>query len=250
MIHPDSGRSYTVLAVVAMDLSGISLHAVPGTVEPRDSSLSPDKRPGRVPDSEASSLLAAFNGGFLTIHGYYGMMVDGHRLLDPQPTSCTLAIYRDSTIRIRTWTEIATTESEMTAFRQTPLCLAESGKLNSALANEYNTHWGAAVGGNTVLRRSAVGISEDGKVLYFGMGDSLTARSLAEGMLAAGAHDVAQLDVNHAFPRFVFFGKSSSGAVSAVAPLCPGFNFDPSDYVSTPMRRDFFYVTRRAPAST
>ncbi len=251
MVHPDRQRSYTVLAVVAMDLAQISLHEVPGTVEPRDPTLPEDKRPGKVAPSDLDALLAAFNGGFQTIHGHYGMMVDGHTLLPPQQASCTVAIYRDGHVAIGPWPELSSTQEQMAAFRQTPECLAAKGVRHKELDNMYSTNWGAVVGGKTVIRRSALGLSPDGKVLYFGMGDSLTARSLADGMMAAGAVDVAQLDVNHVFPRFVFFEHKAGGKeVVAGTPLCSGFSFLPGDYVRTPMPRDFFYVTRREPGAS
>jgi hypothetical protein len=249
MVHPDRERPYTVLALVAMDVSQISLHAVPGTVEPHDPTLPEAQRPGMVAPSDVDTLLAAFNGGFQTIHGRYGMMVDGHRLLPPQDRSCTVAIYRDGRVAVAPWTELASTEPQMAAFRQTPECLVHAGVRHPELENMYATSWGAVVGGKTVIRRSALGLSKDGRTLFFGMGDSLTARTLADGMMAAGAHDVAQLDVNHVFPRFVFFERRAGTGVVAGTPLCGGFSFSPSDYVRSPMLRDFFYVTRRQGAS-
>jgi hypothetical protein len=246
MVHPDAERPYTVLALVAMDLSKIRLHAAAGTFEPRDPTFPSEMRSGKVPPERLDDLIAAFNGGFQTIHGGYGMMVDGHRIGEPRKDACTVGIYVDGTIRIRSWSLIESETGEMVAYRQTPRCLVEQGVRHPELENRYNTSWGAVVNGGTLIRRSALGISEDGKVLFFGMGDSLTARSLADGMKAAGSHDVAQLDVNHVFPRFVFFGESR-GKLEALEPLCPGFSFSPGDYVTAPMARDFFYVTSRTP---
>jgi hypothetical protein len=159
-----------------------------------------------------------------------------------------VVIDKDGTIRVRSWRAVAGSVDEMSAYRQTPHCLVELGKRHHDLdENAYNTHWGAVVGGKTVIRRSALGVSKDGRLMFFGLGDSLTARSLADGMMAAGSFNVAQLDVNHVFPRFVFFKHTSKGkrAVYAATPLCGGFSFAPDDYVKEPMVRDFFYVTRR-----
>lgn len=248
MVHPDNERPYTVLAIVAMDLTRLSLHAVAGTLEPRGETFPERMRTGRVPPDELDSVIAAFNGGFQTIHGGYAMMVDGHTIGEPREDACTVGLYRDGSIRIRSWPVLAPETDEMKAYRQTPRCLVEKGERHPELVNRYNTSWGAVVGGGTVIRRSALGVSEDGKVLFFGMGDSLTARSLADGMKVAGAHDVAQLDVNHVFPRFLFFAETREG-VQAVEPLCRGFSFSPADYVEKPMARDFFYVTARTPSS-
>jgi hypothetical protein len=250
LVHPDPKRSFAALAVVAMDMQGIRLHAVAGTVEPRSKDGVKDKRAGLVDASDADNLLAAFNGGFLTIHGHYGMMVDGVRIGDPRPTSCTVAIFKDGNVRVRSWPELEPGESQMAAYRQTPQCLVEQGRINPALHSD-NTSWGAAVGGATVIRRSAIGVSQDGRVLFFGMGDALTAKSIADGMVAAGAYDIAQLDVNHSFPRFMFYQKKAAAPGDFnVTGLVPGFTFQSGDYVKTPSFRDFFYVTLKAPPAT
>ena len=81
-----------------------------------------------------------------------------------------------------------------------------------------------------MIRRSALGLDASGRLLFYGMGDGLTAPSIARAMAAAGAHDVAQLDVNFAFPRFVFFGPGDAGPVATSA-LVPGTTFKPDEYV-------------------
>lgn len=251
LVHPDPKRPFAALAVVAMDSRYVRLHAVPGTAEPQTKDPVPrDKRQGLVPGTDFETLLAAFNGGFMTVHGHYGMMVDGTRLGEPRPTSCTVAIYRDGTVRVRSWPEVESTETQMAAFRQTPQCLVEQGRYNPALHSD-NTAWGAAVGGATVIRRSALGMSQDGKVIYFGLGDALTAKTIADGMQAAGAYDVAQLDVNHSFPRFMFYQrKAGTEDGFVVTGLVPNFTFRQGDYVKNPSFRDFFYVTFRPPATS
>ena len=84
VVHPDPKRPFAALAIVAMDLQSIGIRAVPGTAEPRTKDpVAKELRSGVVAPSDVDHLLAAFNGGFLTIHGHYGMMVDGVRLGDP-----------------------------------------------------------------------------------------------------------------------------------------------------------------------
>ena len=243
-VHPDAERTFSMLAVVAMDLSRIRLHAAAGTHEPVDSTFPAALRTGLIDPTHHDTLIAAFNGGFQTIHGGYGMMVQGHRIGEPQTDACTVAIYPNGTVRIRSWQVLAGETQRMEAYRQTPRCLVEQGQRHPDLKSRYKTSWGAVVNGTTVIRRSALGVSEDGRTLYFGMGDGLTARSLADGMRAAGAFDVAQLDINHAFPRFVLFDKINA-KLQATSALCSGFSYSPQDYVTEPKKRDFFFVTRR-----
>jgi hypothetical protein len=247
-VHPDPRRGYTAVAVVAMDLSRLSLSLVAGTQEPVSAVVPPSERPGLVPGTRFGELVAAFNGGFKAQHGRYGMMLGGRAFLPPRKTSCTVALYPDDTIRIRTWSAIEDSAADMAAYRQTPPCLVEQGRMNDTLAAADDAHgWGAAVGGDTAIRRSAIGLNREGTTLFYGIGDSVTAGTLARAMKAAGAEDAAQLDVNAAYPRFVFYGKPRAGELpTATGAIIPDIAYGRHEYVSKPEGRDFFYLTRKA----
>jgi hypothetical protein len=244
VVHPDPRRGFAAVAIVAIDFQRANLRLVAGTREPESTTVPEDRRPGIVPPNEASDLIAAFNGGFKAMHGHYGMMLGGEVYLPPRNLACTIALYPDS-IRIRSWRAVRDTEAQMTAYRQAPRCLIEQGKLNPALS-EANRDWGATVSGETIIRRSALGIDESGRVLFYGIGEAVTSQSIARAMKAAGAHDAAQLDVNHSYPRFLFFAKARIGDPPyAASSLIPDVSFKPAEYVIDPSPRDFFYVVRR-----
>jgi hypothetical protein len=249
LVHPDPRRSFAAVAIVAIDLTRVDLHAVPGFAEPASTAIHRSKRPGVVPGSDAGALLAAFNGGWQAVHGHYGMMVDGVTLLPPRPQACTVAIYKDHAVRIHPWSDLASTEPDMVAYRQTPPCLVEQGVIHPGLSAELTTNWGAAIDGQTVIRRSAIGVDASGTVLFYGMGDGLTAPSIARALSAAGAVDVAQLDVNWAFPRFLLYSHGTDGSAQVSEPLIPGIQYKPTEYLAAPEYRDFFYVTRRKPVA-
>jgi hypothetical protein len=245
-LHPDPQRSYTRVAIVAIDLTRLQLHAVAGTQEP----VSPVRiaRSGLIPASDLSRLVAAFNGGFRAIHGHWGMMVDGQMLLPPQPSGDTVAHYRDGSLQIAPWTVISNTVSSMDWFRQTPPYLVYHGEVNPALLDEASTLWGATVDRHTVIWRSALGLSADHRILYYGAGESLTARRLAEAMVAAGASDAAELDVNLSFERFLTYDPANKNLNGAL--LLPAMMTKPGWYITLPAPRDFFYLTLDAPASS
>ena len=243
-IHPDPKRPHAAVAVVAMDLGRLALHVVPGTREPESTALA--ARPGRVPESDHAALVAVFSGGWQAIHGHYGMMVDGVTLLPPRESSCTIGIAKESgAVRIGTWKLLTPERESFQAFRQTPQCLFEAGTMNRELS-DGTRNWGAAVGGDTVIRRSALGLDASRRILFYGMGDNLTARTLGEALVTAGATDVAELDVNWTFPRFLVYGHTGSSP-AVVAPLIPVAPYKPGEYVTSGWHRDFFYVARKAP---
>jgi len=245
IVHPDKKRPFAAVAVVAMDLTRINVNLVAGTTEPLSDKVSLAERPGVVPAAEHANLIAVFNGGFKALHGQYSMMLGGKIFLPPRDIACTVGLYRDGSIRIRTWPNVSSTQSDMVAYRQTPPCLVEQDVLNNKLT-ESTKNWGATVSGETVIRRSAIGIDASGKTLFYALGEAVTAQSLATAMKAVGARDAAQLDVNYAYPRFLFFDHPPAAERRAVMSLVPHVDYRSLDYVKEPSPRDFFYITRRS----
>jgi len=247
LVHPDPNRSWGELFVVAIDLEQTDLHAAAGTHEPKAEAPIPKDfaRPGRVPPAEHAALVAAFNGGFMAEHGHYGMLVNGVTLVKPRDLSCSVIGYHDGTVEVATWKSVSHAADRMDWFRQTPACMFENNVMHVGLRHPETRLWGATLDGDTVIRRSAIGLDESRRVLYVGIGNNMTARALAEGMHHCGAIDVAQLDVNWSYPKFLTYGIGKDGELEARA-LMDGFEFTPGDYVTKSAFRDFFYVTRRA----
>ncbi|HEY3253903.1 MAG TPA: hypothetical protein VGJ91_08155 [Polyangiaceae bacterium] len=244
IVHPDSERVYAELFVFALDLSKLSVHAVAGSVEPKSAEPVPDAaRPGVVPEADRAQLVAAFNGGFKAEHGQFGMMVDGTELLAPKPQACTFAASNDGSLRIAPWSSFAASDG-LSWWRQAPGCMLQAGVLHPGLRSADATSWGATLDGKTVIRRSAVGLSADARTLFVGISNATTARALALGMQHVGASDVAQLDVNFSFPRFLLYKDGEGQALSAVGAV-RGLLYQPDEYLGHASTRDFFYVTAR-----
>jgi hypothetical protein len=244
LLHPDANRRYAELFVIALDVRRVKLHAVPGTEEPLNGTAQASSyaRSGLIAGKDRGSLLAVFNGGFKTVHGKYGMQVDGVTLTPPRETACTVGVGADGRVAIGAWRSHDFAAGSWQFWRQTPACLFEDGKMHAGLKVDSTRAWGAALKGDTVIRRSAIGVSRDGRTLYVGLGNALTARSIAEGMHHAGADDVAQLDINFSYPKFVLFQTAVSGRLEAKS-LLSGFAVRADDYVRTANSRDFFYLT-------
>lgn len=246
LVHPDKSRSFAAVAVVAIDLARVGLTLVPGTIEPASTTLARDQRTGLVPQDQLADLVAAFNGGFKAEHGHWGMMVNGVALLPPRDVACTIGLFKDGSLKIRTYPALKDAEGDMRAYRQTPPCLVEEGKINDRLiAADNSKGWGAAVGGDTVIRRSAIGLDAEGKTLFYALGDSVTAGALARAMKAAGAENAAQLDVNAAYPRFLFYKHPANELPKVDSAIIPDVKFAKHEYVGEPEGRDFFFLTRK-----
>ena len=244
IVHPDSERAYAELFVFALDLSQLSVHAVAGSLEPKsDESMAKVARPGVIPESERGELVAAFNGGFKAEHGQFGMMVGGTELLPPKPQSCTFAATSEGDLRIAPWATLVGSGT-LDWWRQTPGCMVQEGVLHPGLRSADSRNWGATLEGKTVIRRSAVGLSRDRRTLFVGISNATTARALALGMQHVGARDVAQLDVNFSFPRFLLYRNGDGSELSAIGAV-RGLLYQPDEYLGHASSRDFFYVTAR-----
>lgn len=251
LVHPDANRSWGELFVVAIDLEQTDLHAAPGTQEPKAEppNAKEPPRPGKIPASQHAALIAAFNGGFMAEHGHYGMFVNGFTLVKPREMSCTVVGYTDGTVEIATWKSVSHAVGRMIWFRQTPACMYENNVMHVGLRRPETRLWGATLDGDTVIRRSAIGLDGSRRVLFVGIGNNMTARALAEGMHHAGAVDVAQLDVNWSYPKFLTYATGKDGNLEARA-LMDGFEYAPGEYITKSSLRDFFYITRRTEPRT
>jgi hypothetical protein len=244
LLHPDQKRSWAELFVVALDLRRVNVHLVPGTREPHATvkEALDMTRIGRVPDEHHAGVLAAFNGGFKTEHGHYGMSVNGITLVAPHEATCTVAYFKDHSLRIGSWPKLKDELDETSWWRQTPNCMFEDGRMHPRLAEGWVHKWGSTLDGQTVIRRSAIGIDASGTTLYVGISNHTTAPAIASGMRHAGAVTVAQLDINFSFPKFVTFRASRLSKLRFAVPLANGFEFSEHEYLRKPSYRDFFYV--------
>lgn len=247
LVHPDPARPWAELFVVAIDLARVRLNSVVGAEQPE--AKTPEARAYRrtavIPEDARSSLVAAFNGGWRTEHGQLGMKADGVLFVPPKDRACVVAAANDDTLRIAPWAAVASEESQWRWWRQTPGCLYVDGAPNDGLSQNAWA-WGAAVSGETVIRRSAIGLAPKGDVLFMGVSNATTAPVLAAGMHHAGASNVAELDVNWSFPKFLVFHHDETGKLVAQS-LFAGFVFDKDDYLRKRSEKDFFYLARRGP---
>lgn len=250
LLHPDPKRPWAEVFVIVADLSAVRLHAVAGTVEPVATTREGRAlaRPGLVPAEHQGQLLAAFNGGFKSEHGRHGMYVGGVTLAPARGGLCTIAGFDDGEIRIGTWERlapvIATGAPAVTFWRQAAPCMVEDGALHPGLRDQETRQWGATIDKQTVIRRSAMGLDAARKILFMAITNDTTAPAIAEALRHAGASDVAQLDVNWPYPKFVLFPADAAGVRYATS-LFKTFLVGREDFVRKPYPRDFFYLVSR-----
>jgi len=247
-VQPDPQRPYTVVAMAAFDLKAVKLHFVLGSQEPK-STVAID-RPGTIPASDftAGTVLAAFNGGFKAQHGHFGVIVDGVTVIPPRPGLGTIAISANGQVSIGAWGTDITAAPNALAYRQNGPLLIHNGQINPLTADNSPQDWGYTVGGRTASWRSGLGVSADGRTLYYVAGPSLTLPALATSLARAGAAQAVQLDINDYWVHFDTF-QTVNGNVQPM-PLVDSMQLQDDQRYIRGFIRDFFYVTADMPAAT
>ncbi len=239
-LQPDPERPYSIAAIVAFDLQATRLHFVLGTVEPKSSAPQPS-RTGAIPrsDLQPGVLLAAFNGGFKARHGHYGAKANGLTALPAIQGLATVAIYTSGQVRIGEWGKDIRESPDLVAWRQNGEPLIHQGKINPD-TGKTTLVWGLTLKGQAITWRSGLGISADGRTLYYVAGPRLDVTTLTRAMAQAGAAEALQLDVNNFWVHFAAVHSTGSGLVAV--PLLKGMDSEVDRYLKS-YSRDFFYVT-------
>ena len=240
-LQPDKDHPLVLVDVVALDLTHTRLHFVLGTIEPY--SPNSPKRSGRIPDSDraAGVLLAMFNGGFKAVHGHFGAMQDGTVALPPRPGLGTVAIYQDGSVRMGSWDSEILPSQDMVAYRQNGPLMIDRGGINPDVNNYSPADWGYTIKSVTPTLRSGLGISQDGKTLYYACGPFISVETLALAMQRAGAFEAMQLDINWYWVLFVAV-RNNAGKMTLEALDPKDMKEDLNRYL-WPYTRDYFYVT-------
>jgi hypothetical protein len=250
VIHPHPISKWKRLILVAVDLRHTSLHHVPGAEDIKELGATGAQlaagAPGLIPEHHQDRLLAVFNGGFKPRHGRWGMMAEQQTLVAPRERGCTIALFADDTVRIRSWPALADATDRLRSYRQTPPCLLEQGQVHPDLVAHNERRWGGRDPKRKTRRRSALGIDASGRTLLYALGEETGPRDLAYGMKVAGASDAAQLDINWSWTRFLVFGVPAPEAeLQVTSTLVPQMVHRRTGYVSRAVARDFFYLRRR-----
>src|SRR5258708_780369 len=244
MLDPD--RPYAGIALVRIDLSLPHLHMVPAYLGPPASpavqSLIPNL--GLIPKPDLGQLVAAFNGGFKTVNGHFGMTVNHVTLLPAFPGVATLAIFEDGHIQLGTWGRDLFPIPEIVSLRQNCPPILQDGKINPLDSIDDHELWGLTVGNQEISWRSGLGMSADGRFLIYAVGNGTTIPLLAQALQKAGASNAMQLDINQHFIHFVTYARNRTNTTLSAIQLLDQMEADPNVFL-TASSRDFFYLTSR-----
>ena len=205
-LRPDGQYTSERVGVAWLNQKLVKMVLHPGYGTPGGSGWS---QPSQVPNSQRDSLLATFNSGFLMPAAQGGYWQDGTAAVPLRLGAASMVLFKDGHVDVVRWND-ANPGPDVAAVRQNLTLLVDNGSITPEV---NNASWGATLGGGAYVWRSAVGIRQDG-ALVFAVGPSMSARTLANIMHDAGAVRAMELDINPAWTNFNTYTHPSQ--VSAI----------------------------------
>ena len=245
-VRPDEERPYAKVILLAMDMRQLDLEMEAGNEDPKPLTGPPGA--GRIPRDPAvyTKIAAAFNGGFKTEHGSYGMMLKKRVLLPPVPGTATVIITKDNRYGLGTWgsnKDIGGIQdidaSEILSFRQNLDPLVDNDKVNPS----GRAQWGFTLPGTTMqTERSGLCVTNAGHLIY-AWGDDVSATTLGKAMKMASCVYGMHLDMNPHHTGFIFTNITELKGRSYKSELLDKqMEIDTARYIEY-APKDFFYMT-------
>ncbi len=245
-VRPDPQRPYSKILLVAMDTRQLDFDMEAGVDDPKPT-VGSFHGTGRIPRDPviAKKVVAAFNGGFKTEHGHYGMMLHKRVLLPPVPNAASAVVMDDGRFGMGAWAPSKDIPPDIFSYRQNMDPMIDDGLVNP----RHRLNWGAVLLGQPHMsgqqtERSGLCITKARHLLYV-WGDDVGPEALAKGMQLAGCDFGMHLDMNPFHTGFVFMSFEDAayqrGKSETLTPLMAIANRRYIDYNP----KDFFYVMLR-----
>jgi hypothetical protein len=249
-VRPDEERQYAKVLLVAMDMRQLELGMEAGSEDPKPLTGPPGA--GRIPRDPHvyTRVAAAFNGGFKTEHGNYGMMLNKRVLLPPVPGAATVILTKDGRFGMGSWGTNTTIggihdveSQDILSFRQNLDPLVDNDKVNPSNRGQ----WGFVLPGTSMqTERSGICVTSAGHLLY-AWGDDTSATSLGKAMKMAGCVYGMHLDMNPHHTGFSYTNITEfKGRQYKSELLTREMEIDTDRYLLY-APKDFFFVMLRDP---
>ncbi|MFF3878676.1 phosphodiester glycosidase family protein [Streptomyces sp. NPDC001978] len=199
-LRPDSDHTSYEAAVAWISRKHARFQLHPGFREPGGTF----DVPPTIPEGDRTGLLATWNGGFRVTNGDSrgGFYLDGKQVGELRDGAAAEVFYRDGSIKIGAWGRDVSMASDVVGVRQCLELMVDHGKVVDDIDDDGK--WGAADQGRMFVERSGAGVTAKGDIVMV-VGQALSARTLAELMQRAGAVRAMSLDMNRAWPSFIYY---------------------------------------------
>ena len=235
LLRAAGSSSPVAIAWIKQSAARFELH--PGYSQPGGSWSQPDM----LPRDRRDGLVATWNGGFLMGDSEGGFYLDGKQYGPLVPGVAAEVFRRDGSFTVGVWGRDVKLDSDVVGVRQQRQLMIDGGRIAPDIDSLFT--WGVTDGGATYVRRSGVGVTAAGDVV-FALGPTMSPRSLATALQRAGAVRAMELDINISWPSFMAYDSSVSAGDPR--PFKWGDYPRPAERYFSPSARDFVAVYARA----
>ncbi len=244
-LRPDAVHTSVVVGVAWMDTKLLSAALYSGSTIPGGG---PWANTAPVSTQAASTLVAAFNAGFLMSNAQGGYYTQG-KTVDPlRVGAAAFVIYDNGTATVGEWGRDVTMTSNVRAVRQNLDLVVDGGRPVPGLDASDTTRWGFTLGNQVYVWRSGVGVTATGALVYVG-GPDLNITDLADVLARAGAVRAMELDINTDWVNFSTYAPSTPAGVASSnngTELLPSMTGGAGRYFEPWWSRDFFTMSVRS----
>ena len=243
-LRPDPIHTSLVVGVAWLDTRLLSATLYSGSTIPGGGPY-PDTAPIRP--RSASTLVAAFNAGFLMSNANGGYYTDGRTIVPLREGAASFVIDRNGSATVAKWGRDATLTKDVVAVRQNLGLLVDNGRPVPGLDANDTTAWGYTLGNQVYVWRSGVGVTADGALVYVG-GPGLNITTLADLLVRAGAVRAMELDINTDWVNFATYSPATPTGPATPAngrDLLSDMAGAPNRYFEPWWSRDFFTLSAR-----
>ncbi len=217
-----------------------------------------------IQPAQASTLVAAFNGGFMMNAARGGYYTEGRSVFRLVVGAASLVIYANGTVTVGAWDTDVSMTPNVVAVRQNLVALVAGGQPTALASDSDWQAWGDTCGATSCSStvpgiesqwRSGAGVTADGALVYTA-GPDLTPLQLAQLLVRAGVMRGMELDINPNWPVFATYKPSTPKGLAAPS---NGSSMQPSSvqnaatFFAPAWARDFITMSAtsaRSPATT
>ena len=240
-IRPDSVHTSYWATVTWFDPRLLAFQQVPGTKVPEVNGL-PD-RSGQVPARFKKFYVAGLNGGFLMRDSQGGFEYQGVEYRPLVKGKASLVTFSDGSFDVVKWGRDRVSGS-VQSVRQNMELIVDGGvnQVESEDQSKWGWVWQGVGSGKNLVWRSAIGVRADGTMVYV-IGGAMSAKSLGDVLVRAGAQRAILLDMNSAYANGFLYGPYKGGKkLDEASTRSPERFWLPSE-------RDFIAIYAKSPAA-
>jgi hypothetical protein len=242
MLRPDAIHTSYVVGVAWMDTELLKATLYSGSQIPGGG---PYTHTAPISPSDATSLVAAFNAGFLMSDANGGYYRDNKTIIALRTGAASFVVYKNGQATVGQWGRDVSMGPDVASVRQNLDLLVDDGQVVPAAYSPDSTQWGATLGGGLYVWRSGLGVTANGALVYVG-GPGLDILDLANILVRAGAVRAMELDINTDWVNFSSYQPSTPGGPATPAAgteLLPGMTGTPGRYFEPWWARDFITMS-------